>query len=93
MHVIGKAAHDAGRAIGRHFACVTVKVIGKKIVQVEPSSIGILKYDTLVTPLPADVRVVGPDGKEIKAAHRFYITTETFDPFHALTDLPTERQP
>lgn len=47
----------------------------------------VLKPDALVTLLPSKIRVLDPEGKIIKPSHQFYITTESFDPWHLLTDM------
>jgi hypothetical protein len=81
-----------GFVIGRPRACVTVKVIdhkGKRL-QVQTGdgakAISVLKADALVTPLPDGWTVVDDEGEPIRPTWGFYVTTESFDPAHLVTD-------
>jgi hypothetical protein len=63
---------------------------GSQLVVIE-GAVFVGKNDTLVAELPERLTVVGPDGKTIKPSrgHRFVITTSTFDPYHAVAEVPT----
>lgn len=77
------------RAIGRLRAAVTVRRDGKNLVIVD---IGILKADALVERLPDRLQVVSEDGKPVKPSQGkiFVITIESFDPCHAVAEIPAE---
>lgn len=47
----------------------------------------VLKADALIAPLPKEIRVLDQDGKVFKTSRQFYITTESFDPWHLLTEM------
>lgn len=82
-------AHRA-RAIGRPFACVTVKVVGLDVLEVVAGSIAVFKSDALIVELPERFRVLDEEGREIPAGkHRcFWISTESFNPYHLLACAP-----
>ena len=72
--------------IGKPYACVTVEAKGKDFFII-PSNISIAKLETLFVPLPNKFRVLSPDGSGVvRPTHRFWITTETFNPFHLIID-------
>lgn len=71
-------------------ACVTVQVAGKKTLKAIAGSINILRDDAQLVALPSDVSVVDEQGNAIKPSRGFYVTTETFDPFHVLVDARVE---
>ena len=85
MHIAKIRAYFDQHPIGKPWACVTVRAEGKRLVVV-PGSIGVLKSDALVMPLPLEIEVCEEGGWRIRPERKFYITTETFDPYHALTD-------
>jgi len=75
------------RNIGRPQAAVTVEYLGKKTFAVQTGGFIILRDDTYVVKIPQDYRIIDPNGGLIiEATHNFWITTETFNPFHAVID-------
>lgn len=78
----------AKRPIGKAWACVTVRRIDHKRLQIQPGSIGVLKVDAMVAPLPPRLQVVDLEGEPVtpSSGRRFLITTESFDPFHLVTE-------
>lgn len=46
----------------------------------------VLKLGIGVWPLPDRVKVFNPEGEEIKPEHKFWVTTETFNPYHIVLD-------
>jgi hypothetical protein len=92
MHFLNpKGGRDiGGRALWKLRACVTVRVEfrdRKPVLVVKPGSVSLLKGDAVLTELPKEISVIDEDGKRIKATGKFYVTTETFDPYHCVTDL------
>lgn len=50
-------------------------------------AIAVMKMGTQMAPVPNSVKVVDPETrKTIRASHRFWVTLETFDPFHMVID-------
>lgn len=86
MTWLGKGKTAVGdHAVGRPRAAVVVRFDrAAKAVRLQPDGIFVLKADALVTPL--DLPVLDEDGTPIKATGKFHITTETFDPYHMVTD-------
>lgn len=72
------------------WACITAKLVDRTTLQVQEEGIGILRRDAKVVKLPERMTVVGSDGKKIKPSRGrvFYVTTESFDPYHAVTEIP-----
>lgn len=94
MHVLTLDEVRDERALRRPYAAVIVearRTRGGVVLTVVPGSIFIAKADVLVAPLPKRMRVVDPDGNEIEPARSFAITTETFDPCHAVFDIDLSR--
>lgn len=73
----------------RRYAAVQVRVTGRRELTVDVGR-GIFVLDPMksvsLTRLPPDVVVKAPDGEVIKASHSFWVTTCTFDPYHAVID-------
>jgi len=88
MHILTKDEARRGEAIGRRYACVTVRVIKRRprVLEVKPGSVGVLRSDAIMAALPADITIVGPEGELIEPMGQFLISTESFDPMHALCD-------
>lgn len=86
MHFLRKSEVQ-GFTLTRPRACVSVRVEKDKLV-IEPGSIAVLKIGVLLSPVPDRVKVVGPDGKVVKPSKgkQFFVTTETFDPCHAVLE-------
>ncbi len=76
-----------GRAIGKPHMAVVVQYekAGRKLVLTDKPPV-VLQLDALVAPLPRNVVVVDRQRKRVNASGQFYVTTETFDPYHLLID-------
>lgn len=80
------------RTLGKPRACVKVRVEKDTLVVCEPEddkpNISVAKTDTQWSEVPDRVTVVGADGKVIKPSKgkKFYVTVETFDPFHLVME-------
>lgn len=94
MHFLKKderpsALHRSGLVVGKPRACVTVCVAqgGAQLV-VQPASISIAKKDALFWPLPPRTRVVDEEGQEVRPSLGccFYVSLETFDPYHLVLE-------
>ena len=73
--------------IGKPYAAVMVSRKKGKDLVIVPGQIHLLKDDTQVVELPEDYTILNPeDGTPIEPSFSFWITTETFDPFHAVID-------
>jgi hypothetical protein len=95
MHFLRKDELSCPRELGKARAAVRVKVDGTRLVMTAVDAIVVAKRDALFVPLPERIRVIGPDGKAIKPSRgaRFWITVETLDPYHLVTEsaeLPIE---
>lgn len=66
---------------------VCVKVERKKNKLVVMQGIYELPPGTLLCSLYENDKVVDPEGNELKATGRYYITAETINPYHLLVDL------
>jgi hypothetical protein len=89
LHFITQFGSVRGDVVGKPWACVTVRVERSRrpcTLRIQ-EGIFVLKHDTLIVPLPDGVVVLQPDGKRCKPTGRFYVTTESFDPCHLLTDI------
>lgn len=66
-----------------------VRVVSRGRLTVDPGPRGLelLAAGTELCPLPDDVEVVDVEGAPVLALGKFHVTTETFDPFHLLTDI------
>lgn len=71
----------------RRVAMVTADLVAKKRLQVQVG-IAIAKADVKWYPLPPYMEVVAPDGALIRpsSGRSFFVTVETFNPFHGLTE-------
>lgn len=79
-----------GFSVGRERAAVRVEAIrknGKYIeLRVVPGSLCVIKPDAIVAPIPESLSVVDTDGNPIQAERQFFISTESFDPYHLVID-------
>jgi hypothetical protein len=68
---------------------VTVKVVKLRpvVLEIEEGSLKIASTDAAWIPLPEGVVIQGSDGEVIQPTGRFYVSTETFDPCHLVTDV------
>ncbi len=90
MHFLTHFGRFREDAIGKPRACVAVLVTRQRdpcTLRVEEEPLRILKADAMMTPLPEGVVVLHADGRVCKPTGRFYVTTESFDPCHLLTDV------
>ena len=82
--------HTWVRALHRPYACVTVKVLKLQphvVLEVVDGSIGISKQGTTWVALEQGTQVVAEDRTVIEPTGTFYVSTESFDPFHLLMDV------
>lgn len=88
-HALRKDEAAGARSIGRRRAAVHVRLEKDRLVVVA-GSISVLDDDALVTPVPERLRVVDEDGDVVVPSEGtlFLMTTETFDPYHLVTQLP-----
>lgn len=78
----------------RPYAAVQVERTGvRPPVLTVVGPVRLVRPGTLLSPLPPDLRVVDPEGVSIAAAGRFYLTTETCDPYHLLVDVLSSEDP
>lgn len=89
MHPLKYDDTRFAQVVGKARAVVTAKAHykPKRLVIVE-GSLGIAKHDTLFVPVPESIPVLDPDGKPIKPSKgsKFWISVETFDPYHILLE-------
>jgi hypothetical protein len=94
-----KSGRLRARRLGRPYAAIMVERKGNTL-RIIPDQLHILKHDIYVVELPEDITVLPPLGNEpVQSSSRFWITTETFDPYHAVLDwdgvhkeIPHERK-
>lgn len=95
-HFLGKRAFS--RPLTKPWAMVQAEVRGRKTLVIpatvmregeERANIGVLKPPVQLAELPDDVAVVDADGDKLKPSpgRKFYVSTETIDPCHALVEL------
>jgi hypothetical protein len=97
MHFLtSDQVHYGGRSLPSRRAAVQVRVTygdrrsKKTAVLHVTDKIFVMKPDALMVELPDGVTVVDDDGKPIRPSGKFMVSVETFDPFHALVDVPKE---
>lgn len=75
--------------VGRR-ACVKIELVcqkrNKKKYRVCDGLL-VLREGTKMIPLPKNMEIVDEDGDPIEATGRFYVTEETIDPYHLVTDI------
>lgn len=83
----------------RKYVCVKVELhirsakAGGDQLHVHPG-VFFIKPGSTVLPLPDGIQVIDPETKEpIPASGRFYVTSESFDPFHLLLDALPGNEP
>lgn len=74
------------KAIGRKHCAVKVQIKDKNLYLVE-DGFCIVTPDTLILPLPSDIKVYSEDGEEIPASGKFYVSAETINPYHLVIDI------
>lgn len=89
-HFATKLVQRTGvRPLQQPHACVTVEVIKQRphaILKVV-GGIRIAQHSTTWVALKPGTQVVTEDGEVIEPSGTFYVSTETFDPFHLLMDV------
>lgn len=48
--------------------------------------IRIVKMGTSITALPGRVKIISQEGEAVRASHKFWVTLETFNPYHLVFD-------
>lgn len=89
MHFLKRDELYGGIRTSKPWAAVQVRIErgSPRTLTIQPG-VSVLKVDVMLIPLPENVRVVDGDGNAVVASHRFWVTTESFDPFHLLLDAP-----
>ncbi len=95
MHFLTAEEARGERAVGKPYACVVVKVSRithrgvrrRSLTVCTDRGVSVFRADALVVPLPESVGVVLEDGDVLRPSRTFWVTTETFDPYHLLTDM------
>lgn len=103
MHFLGIIEHRQSLPVGRPWALATARLTridGKNVLVLcrledMPKGklpIGIADAQTMVVSLPPEVKVVRPDGQVVTPSKGriFYVTVETFDPFHGIMEGPPD---
>lgn len=80
------ATDTAGRRFEVGRACVQVRR-EKNALVVQDGGIQIARPSTLFGMLTPGIKVMDGDGNELPATGTFYISLETIDPYHLLTDV------
>lgn len=96
-HFLSSDKYGYSRFTTKPYACVKVQTVrvGRKVqLQIVPeNSIFVMKVDTGLRQLPKDIPIVGPDGEVCAASGEFFVTTETFDPYHLVIDALDGNRP
>jgi hypothetical protein len=83
-HTLKKYAGHHIMRLEKPYAAVKVERKGKRLVVI-PGSICLVKPGTEFAVL-YDHKVVSEDGETLQPSGVFYISTETFDPYHLVID-------
>jgi hypothetical protein len=89
MHFLLKSDRTHGEALWRRYAGMQVRFEPKDKLRVQEGGICILTPDALFVPLPERIKVIDLDGKPIKSTWKFFVTIESFNPFHVVIDAPS----
>lgn len=81
-----------GVVVKRPYAYVPVELVNKTTLRVLPG-VALIKPGTYVRLVPEKINVVDESGGVIPASGRFYVTSETIDPYHLLIDVLDGNQP
>lgn len=76
----------ASMEIGKPYAAVRAERVGK-LLMVIPGTVEILRADTKIAQVPDKLSIVDANKNPIMPSGRFYMTTETIDPYHMVLDL------
>lgn len=76
--------------LGRPWAAVEVVADAGGHLTLKPGGVFIAKADSLWMPLPSRLEVRAADGRAVAPSpgRRFYLSAETFDPYHAVLEAP-----
>jgi hypothetical protein len=89
-YFLGRLSHTGSR-LGSPRAAVRVRVASRRSLAIEEGvgAIVVVKPDTLIMPLPQEVSVVDAEGEVVSSSEgtRFYVTTQTIDPFHLVMEM------
>jgi hypothetical protein len=82
-------AGEKGRALGKRWAATKAELKNRDELHLVEGGFLILKADAFVTELPTKFVVFDQDGAPVlpSPGKRFFITTESINPFHAITEL------
>lgn len=91
MHFLSRFLKDRSLStttLGKRRACVDIRFERPNVLRVVADrGVSVLKMDAELAPLPDTFVVLDSDGKRIRSTGQFYVSTETIDPWHALTDV------
>lgn len=75
-----KVEHQNNRELGDHLVICAGEEVSDNII--------IVKGDTQMAPLPVRVKVLSPDGEIVKPSkgRKFFVSTETFNPYHLVLE-------
>jgi hypothetical protein len=81
-----RALHDV--RFNRQVGAMLVKRVGNTLVldHKDPGLV-IARWDVVWVPLPPEIKIVC-EGRYIQPFTRFWITVESFDPYHLVCDRP-----
>lgn len=72
--------------VTRTYACVKVELVNKTTLRVLPE-VNLIKPGSYVRLLPEKISVTDENGDKVPASGRFYVTSESIDPYHLLIDV------
>lgn len=77
-------------ALGRTWAAVEVVNAGDHLQLNPEAGVFIAKADALWMPLPERLQLRAPNGEVLRpsSGRTFFISAETFDPYHAVLEAP-----
>lgn len=80
------------RRLRKSKAVVSVRLNGNSLVVGEDQRVGVADESLEWAKLPERISVVDPDGNALKASPEtvFYVSLETFNPYHLLTEAKEE---
>lgn len=82
-----KAPKYQTRYMRKPWAAVKVQLVGRNTLEVVPGSICILRSGVGLTQVPEGMEVTDPEGRKLEPSHgEFFVSTETFDPYHLVVD-------
>jgi hypothetical protein len=86
LHPLDKIQHGIGIRLPKPYAAVQVKRDNKNLIVI-PNTVQLAKIDSRFAPVHGTgIEVIDQSGQSIPATGSFYISTETFDPYHLVID-------